>query len=120
MKGSHGMKPPVAPYPNVDLALLKPMVLDVLKYIKELPWPGDRIREDKMAAILTMARYILDQKEGSASGSDVGELLREIAEQPIEEWEDTVTMSEWWLTADDIAARMRARLKELKYWWEES
>jgi hypothetical protein len=45
-------------------------------------------------------------------------MLNLLAEEPIEQWEDVDSLANLWLTADDIAARMRARLLQKKYWWE--
>lgn len=63
---------------------------------------------------------------GAALGNDaagetpsgLSEGLRTAAEQPIEDFVDPDELAQAWLTADDIAGRLRDRLRELRYWWE--
>ena len=45
------------------------------------------------------------------------DLLSQIASLTIEDEDDPEILAAAWLTADDITARLRARLVELKYWW---
>jgi len=47
---------------------------------------------------------------------DLLDLLAEVAEMEIEEMEVDELVPAW-QTTDDIAARMRARLIDLDYWW---
>ena len=44
------------------------------------------------------------------------ELLAEAATAPVEEM-DADELVDAWLSADDLASRIRSRLIELKYWW---
>jgi hypothetical protein len=48
----------------------------------------------------------------------ISELLGIVAQMEIEEMDDTDEMVAAWLTADDIANRLRNVLKENKYWWD--
>jgi len=68
--------------------------------------------------LLDIIKAQLDVEEVDVEDAGVDELLQAVAEEPIEEWDDTDELSARWLTADDIASRTRARLRELKYWWE--
>ena len=49
--------------------------------------------------------------------ADLLPLLAQAAEQPIEKMDDVETLATAWLTAEDITARLRARLIEERYWW---
>jgi hypothetical protein len=64
-------------------------------------------------ACLTIARVL---SEDRADG-DLSDLLAQAAEQPIEDMDDIDALAAMWLTADDIAARLRSRLQEERYWW---
>jgi len=62
----------------------------------------------------TLQEYL--DNEGGEEEVTLNELLAEAATAPIEEM-DSDELVDAWLTADDLASRMRARLIELKYWW---
>lgn len=116
MRGSHGTKPAVSPLPYRNYDELRRIATELLDYLKT-PWEGDRIAEGGMRGLLTVIRFVLDATNG-VDRTELLEGLGLIAEMEIESEDDTDVLSQAWLTADDIASRLRARLKELKYWWE--
>jgi len=66
----------------------------------------------------TLSAALGDVEEIEVDGGlGMVEVLAALAETPIEDMDNADELSAAWLTADDIASRIRARLQEMKYWW---
>jgi len=123
MKGSHGQKPDVGPMPISGLGDLQRIVLASIIEITDKPWPGDRLSEGLMRSLLTIFRHVLEET-GYYDGetpeddemSEIGRMLCQIAEYPIEDVEGE-DLDNAWLTVDDIHDRIKARMVETNRWW---
>jgi hypothetical protein len=122
MPGSHGPKPPVSPRPYAGLMDIKRMVREVLGYTRNYLWPGDRINREQLTKLLAISHFILSLEGDEVDEVDEVEslpaLLERVASIQIEDEDDTTMLAAAWLTADDIADRLKHQLKERKYWWE--
>lgn len=64
---------------------------------------------------------VIEETLGLIPPADAEVLLQRLAMERLEEMDDDLDkVSRCWLTADDIASRLRDILREHKYWWQPS